>query len=154
MKTNILKPKVMKTQLLPAIRNHSAAMLLLCAFCLAATFTAHAPPTVSGVSAYQVTNTMNVTIGYAICETNSTITNVNVFFLVSQDAGATWTVPATSVLAGVGTLGVGVPVTSNFQANWFTWTRAWIGPTNIPPIAACASLPATMAWCLFPPEVT
>lgn len=61
-----------------------------------------------------------VDIAYTISDPTST--SVNVGILVSQDSGATWTVPARTFPTGSGTsVGVNVPVTKTPSIKTFSW---------------------------------
>ncbi|SPE51245.1 conserved exported hypothetical protein [Verrucomicrobia bacterium] len=106
------------------MKTQISRQLAALALCLAAPFAARAgtPPVVTNVVVTAVSgsgaNTI-VTVSYDISDAN--FTNVNVFMLVSQDSGATWTVPATQFGAVYNDYGTNVGVTTNPTTKSFVW---------------------------------
>ena len=97
-------------------------VFLRLACCLAISLAARAgtPPVVTGVTATQRAGTSGsgtlVDINYTISDAN--FPTVGVFVLVSQDSGATWTVPATTF---TGDYGSSVSVTPTPAVKTITW---------------------------------
>ena len=102
-----------------------ASALFLCLLWLATTYTAFAAPWVTNVTT-SVSGT-NVTIKYAISDTN--FNSANVYVLVSPDSGNTWAVPATNFS---GTFGRGVAVSATLATNTIVWNAGtdWPGTND------------------------
>jgi formylglycine-generating enzyme required for sulfatase activity len=101
------------------------AILALClATALAARAQTPMPPVVTSVTASQVQGTNLVLITYILSDTN--FTSDNVFFLVSTNSGASWTVPAATFTGSWGT-----NVSSGYSVAYWNAGKDWDGQYDI-----------------------
>jgi formylglycine-generating enzyme required for sulfatase activity len=126
MKTNDPSGSARHFHLQLATARHALRSTMLLLFCLlAGTFAARAgsPPVVANVTAVQNAPTdphpKYVHIYYDISDPDSTSVSVN--FLVSQDSGATWTVPAKTFISAEGAFGPNVVVSSTPRTYDLFW---------------------------------
>ena len=111
------------------------------------------PPVVTGVTATEQYNgavpSGLVNINYTISDAN--FTSDNVFILVSQDSGATWTVPA---LSFTGAYGTNISVTTTPTAKSMTWNAGADWGGNYTTNCRVRVLANNLAsWCSFPRQL-
>jgi formylglycine-generating enzyme len=118
--SSTLHPRRVAAQRRLAPASSLAALALCLATVLAARAQTPMPPVVTGVTATEQYNgavpSGLVNINYTISDPN--FTSDNVFVLVSQDSGATWTVPAQTF---TGAYGTNISVTTTPTVKSMTW---------------------------------
>jgi formylglycine-generating enzyme required for sulfatase activity len=150
MNQSALQPMKIKTARFELLR-HPAVVLALC---LATALTVPAqtplPPVVTGVIAFQqMTNNVlgtNVIINYTLSDAN--FTSDNVFILVSQDAGNTWTVPA---LTFSGAEGANISVSPTPTVKSMIWYASADWPGNYTTNCRVRVLANNVGLVLIPP---